>query len=638
MGKWKCKNCGNKNDGKAKFCSSCGTPFQTENQTAVVNPAVETMESSSAANSVETSALTSNATENSAADIMNVSDIIVGDSAVAKPKSKKKKVILISAIGGTVILVLVGLYLFFFSGLFGRGKEKNNLFNDDRLRFKEDGKYGYIDTSGKIAIDAKYKNAGSFSEGLAPVKEDEKWGYIDKNGDVKIDYKYDSADEFNKYGYAVVTEDKKKGIINKDGEFIIAADYDRVYQVDKDRFVAGNKKDDDSYTTTYSLYDEKGNRISDIEFFSGGYRYEQGLLSVQNRSEKYGYIDKSGTYVIDAKFDKAYDFSEDLAAVGFENSNSSKNDEDNKKDSKKTKTYRYGYINKKGETVISDVYEDAEAFSEGLAAVKKDGKWGYINKKGEMVIKPEYDTVSEFLNGYAVVGNNSKDDSKIYGVIDKNGKQMIGIDYDDIGYGNEMFMCEKDGECRFLDESGKYAIDERFHKSTIMFDDGYAVVATDNKKFVVIDKNGKQITDDEFDGLQLFDKDNFCKEEDCYNSSYYGSSEGYCEKHFKELEDPHNLLSSMWTHDFSNGGLYLFFHSKGEGKMKISRYDNDEDDKEYRLEWKTSGNKVIIINKDGVNGDVYLTMTFTDENTATILVDGGSKEDELKVTRFIDKD
>lgn len=158
MGKWKCKNCGNKNDSKSKFCSSCGTPFQTEDQAAVVNPTAETMERSAAANSVETSAVASNTIENSGTDTVNVSDIVVGDSAVAKPKSKKKKIILISAISGCVILLLVGLYLFFFTGLFGREKDKNNLFNDDRLRFKEDSKYGYIDTSGKIAIEAKYKD------------------------------------------------------------------------------------------------------------------------------------------------------------------------------------------------------------------------------------------------------------------------------------------------------------------------------------------------------------------------------------------------------------------------------------------------------------------------------------------------
>lgn len=37
-------------------------------------------------------------------------------------------------------------------------------------------------------------------------------------------------------------------------------------------------------------------------------------------------------------------------------------------------------------------YEDVGAWSEGLIAVKKDGKWGYLNKKGDVMIPFEYDS------------------------------------------------------------------------------------------------------------------------------------------------------------------------------------------------------------------------------------------------------
>ena len=47
-----------------------------------------------------------------------------------------------------------------------------------------------------------YEDAGSFGEGLAAVKKDGKWGYIDKTGKAVIDFKYDYAGTFNE-GYAV---------------------------------------------------------------------------------------------------------------------------------------------------------------------------------------------------------------------------------------------------------------------------------------------------------------------------------------------------------------------------------------------------------------------------------------------------
>jgi hypothetical protein len=43
---------------------------------------------------------------------------------------------------------------------------------------------------------------------------------------------------------------------------------------------------------------------------------------------------------------------------------------------------RCGFINDEGRLVIPFIYEDARRFSEGLAAVKIDGKWGYIDKTG----------------------------------------------------------------------------------------------------------------------------------------------------------------------------------------------------------------------------------------------------------------
>ena len=48
---------------------------------------------------------------------------------------------------------------------------------------------------------------------------------------------------------------------------------------------------------------------------------------------------------------------------------------------------KWGYVNNKGEEVISPVYDGALEFSDnGLAAVKSGDKWGYINKKGEFYI------------------------------------------------------------------------------------------------------------------------------------------------------------------------------------------------------------------------------------------------------------
>ena len=51
----------------------------------------------------------------------------------------------------------------------------------------KNGLYGFIDRKGTVALEAKFKRALQFSEGLAPVMDDtNRWGYIDDTGKFKI--------------------------------------------------------------------------------------------------------------------------------------------------------------------------------------------------------------------------------------------------------------------------------------------------------------------------------------------------------------------------------------------------------------------------------------------------------------------
>lgn len=53
---------------------------------------------------------------------------------------------------------------------------------------------------------------------------------------------------------------------------------------------------------------------------------------------------------------------------------------------------------------IAPKYDDALSFSEGLAAVKKNGQWGYIDTKGNTVIPEQFDIAFSFNEGLALVG------------------------------------------------------------------------------------------------------------------------------------------------------------------------------------------------------------------------------------------
>src|ERR1700687_2019261 len=100
-----------------------------------------------------------------------------------------------------------------------------------------------------------------------------------------------------------------------------------------------------------------------------------------------GFTDKSGTVVIKPEYEADildhFKFSEGLAAVKVDG--------------------KWGYIDKTGQLAIKPAFEGADPFSEGLAASQIDHKNGYINAVGELVIKPRFDLAVEFSEGLARV-------------------------------------------------------------------------------------------------------------------------------------------------------------------------------------------------------------------------------------------
>lgn len=68
------------------------------------------------------------------------------------------------------------------------------------------GKWGFVDTKGKVIIEPQFDNAKSFSNNLAAVCKDGSWGFIDTDGELVIDYQFLDADYFTKDGMTMVSE------------------------------------------------------------------------------------------------------------------------------------------------------------------------------------------------------------------------------------------------------------------------------------------------------------------------------------------------------------------------------------------------------------------------------------------------
>lgn len=146
------------------------------------------------------------------------------------------------------------------------------------------GKYGYIDETGKYAIEPKFTYAGDFGEnGLAVVQERITtnrgvdglyFGIIDSKGKYVVEPKFDYMSNFADNGLAVVKIGAKSGYVNMEGKFVIEP-----------------------------IYIRTGNFVN-------------GLASV-NEGRGDGYINEKGEYVIEPREDiyYAYPFDDDGYAV-----------------------------------------------------------------------------------------------------------------------------------------------------------------------------------------------------------------------------------------------------------------------------------------------------------------------------------
>lgn len=83
----------------------------------------------------------------------------------------------------------------------------------------------------------------------------------------------------------------------------------------------------------------------------------------------------------------------------------------------------YGFIDPTGHWVIPATFEDAEAFNNGYARIKKSGHWSYIDKDKGIVTGFRFDKAYNFEGEVARVGIMDEERRKItYGLINTRGQ------------------------------------------------------------------------------------------------------------------------------------------------------------------------------------------------------------------------
>jgi hypothetical protein len=279
------------------------------------------------------------------------------------------------------------------------------VFQNNMLCLKQNGKWGAINSKGKIAVpfeygslvdfeddyaigrksrkhyvihksgatkeiqDAKITTFKHFSEGLAIVEVGEKnFGYVDTLGIIVIEPQFYDAGYFREGIAWVETQDRSMGCINKEGEWVVKPEF-------------------------------RG-----IGDFNGGFAW------VRTQEYKIGFVNTKGQFVIEPQFDRVYHFDRESGLAMVQ-----KNDE-------------WMYCDTLGNIQNFNLKQRIYSFSEGLAMARKDDLIGFINNKGEWIIEAQFETARGFQNGIARVEKDGK-----WGLIDKEGNWVLLPKYKEIG-------------------------------------------------------------------------------------------------------------------------------------------------------------------------------------------------------------
>jgi hypothetical protein len=283
---------------------------------------------------------------------------------------------------------------------------------------KVKSQWGFINPSGKLVIPARFGSARAFHEGLAAVEigvqvegdvhdhTESTWGFVNPQGEMAIEATYEWVGDFHE-GLASARVDGRYGFIDREGEMIIPAVWSgRVGHFSEGRAFVELGKEKLGYLKPDG---ELAFTLEDVDI-SGPRHFSEGLVRVESADGEIRFHDADGKLVLSLGEVFARSFQEGLAVA--------------------RKDRKWGYIDRTGEFVIAPTYSFAEGFRGGLAIVHdKEAGPKYINPEGEIAVPTEgLDELNRFSEGLALARDA---ESGLFGYIDRAGAWVIPVKWED---------------------------------------------------------------------------------------------------------------------------------------------------------------------------------------------------------------
>lgn len=349
-------------------------------------------------------------------------------------------------------------------------------FQQDAQLICDEGEWGYVDTTGKIAIAPQYSFALPFQSGIGLVEKNGKWGAVDLNEKQLIACVYDGIFVHsigNAVGLQVYSAQQQFGLIDTLGKIKMPSLYDAIGQQSQG-YIAVRKNG------FWGFVDDQGKEVIPCTYKSVK-PFCEGFAAVQ-LGQKWGYIDCKNKVCIDFQYKDAGNFVSGRAWVKV--------------------GAGYNIIDKNATPYCKRNLDKCFDFEGNVARATLDGQFGLIGLDGQWTAHPKYNSMTEFNAAGIAIVTWGKGNIK-YGCINRQGRVITDIAYNDINSFQDGFaLVRKADKYGFINDQGKLVISCHFTKAG-PFSEGLAAVSV-NGKWGYIDRTGTLVIPPQFSKAQEF--------------------------------------------------------------------------------------------------------------------------------------
>jgi hypothetical protein len=367
-----------------------------------------------------------------------------------------------------------------------------NVINNRRAVIVQNGKYGLIDSLGKVLIDPQYTYLRCDDDTLILINqggdcqnencEGGKWGLINLSNQRKLEPKYNLIQSFSNIGLALVNQGGKCGydtcsggkwgIIASDGTEVLAPDYLKVVVVNRrEAFVQGEAgwglfdiqrkrfKIEPKYEELsrinprriamragklWGLLSDEGDTIAPAKY--GGLSDAGQYYLAWKMVLKYGLMDSMGREITPPRYDKL--MMDDFSWLRFEREN------------------RLGLGDTTDREIVGPNLRRIEYCGDGFAIVAREEGYGVVNRLGQEIVPVKYESC-EIVNDTLFLVHHKKS-LRWY---DLKGNKRYAVSYDSLSAftKNNVAKIKVAGSWGLINREGNYIIPPKYEDVRVYF-------------------------------------------------------------------------------------------------------------------------------------------------------------------------